>query len=653
VNNTEKPRIALCLSGGGLRATFFHLGVVRYLAETGLLAHTTTICSVSGGSILAAHLVQRWREYTSSLADFDRAANQLVRFGLFDLRGRIVRRWLLSIIIFPVRLLPKRLWARTEILRRYYDARLFNGATLRTLQRHEGGAVPELHILATSLTTGGLCSFNDDGFWIDNGKQPKFIRSGLLPISLAVAASSAFPPLFPPVVLSRKTLNASEEELPYDTENLTDGGVFDNLGLRKMHRLHESRLLDVDLIISSDAGAGFDWNVSGSFSSVISRTVRTTDILMKRVGDFEKQAADSGPLDMGAPILSCDIRSVVSPAMGTNVSEDVQIKIPRIRTDLDRFAPEEIAALTQHGYAVAATICGDFTRQLALKATPRDIRGVWTPPTLQKNNHTPEQLATFLNRSRTRRLGLWNPRDWTSWALAAVAVLVPSLVAASLFFNAAVVKNNFVAKKTNEVSIVGEGFRNASSETVTPFKASSGQVNVGCDSTASGRVDWHLPSGAVLDGPLNAVWVNTDNLSSFSASPVPYSDSLVGAQGLIRGLNSQALPFGIRNCPGGGHGELVLTGNYRVRSVQRLPVQYPLSGMLSDKPLTFTLPSEQDVALNHIAIDISGDGNPPRKSSISIPMAERKTEYSAQSKDGQFEATVDGTKLIIMRKPGS
>lgn len=48
--------IGLALSGGGFRATLFHLGVIRFLYERGLLPKVRIICSVSGGSILAAHL---------------------------------------------------------------------------------------------------------------------------------------------------------------------------------------------------------------------------------------------------------------------------------------------------------------------------------------------------------------------------------------------------------------------------------------------------------------------------------------------------------------------------------------------------------------------------------------------------------------------
>ena len=45
--------IALCLSGGGYRAAWFNLGVLRKLDDLELLDRIGIISSVSGGSILA------------------------------------------------------------------------------------------------------------------------------------------------------------------------------------------------------------------------------------------------------------------------------------------------------------------------------------------------------------------------------------------------------------------------------------------------------------------------------------------------------------------------------------------------------------------------------------------------------------------------
>jgi Patatin-like phospholipase len=46
--------IALCLSGGGFRATLFHLGVLKRLDELGLLARVRMLSAVSGGAVTAA-----------------------------------------------------------------------------------------------------------------------------------------------------------------------------------------------------------------------------------------------------------------------------------------------------------------------------------------------------------------------------------------------------------------------------------------------------------------------------------------------------------------------------------------------------------------------------------------------------------------------
>ncbi len=48
-------KLGLALSGGGFRATLFHLGVLARLAELDLLRHLEVISAVSGGSVLAAH----------------------------------------------------------------------------------------------------------------------------------------------------------------------------------------------------------------------------------------------------------------------------------------------------------------------------------------------------------------------------------------------------------------------------------------------------------------------------------------------------------------------------------------------------------------------------------------------------------------------
>ena len=130
------PALALCLSGGGFRATLLHLGVVRLLAAAGILSNVKVISSVSGGSILAAHLVLNWEDY---LRDFGAAAKPLIQFTRSDVRGRLLRRF------------PR---SRIAMIERLYARELYKERSLKHLR---GNNRPELHILATNLTSGSPC----------------------------------------------------------------------------------------------------------------------------------------------------------------------------------------------------------------------------------------------------------------------------------------------------------------------------------------------------------------------------------------------------------------------------------------------------------------------------------------------------------------
>src|SRR3954452_16087024 len=56
-------KIGLALSGGGFRATIYHVGLVRFLRDAGILRQVNQITAVSGGSIFAAHLCLNWDRY--------------------------------------------------------------------------------------------------------------------------------------------------------------------------------------------------------------------------------------------------------------------------------------------------------------------------------------------------------------------------------------------------------------------------------------------------------------------------------------------------------------------------------------------------------------------------------------------------------------
>src|SRR5437879_1076210 len=86
----RKFRIDLALSGGGFRASIFHLGVIRRLEELGIMKDVDVISAVSGGSIVAAYYVcemerrlrevktEFWRDTKVRLDIFEKIAHDFL-----------------------------------------------------------------------------------------------------------------------------------------------------------------------------------------------------------------------------------------------------------------------------------------------------------------------------------------------------------------------------------------------------------------------------------------------------------------------------------------------------------------------------------------------------------------------------------------------
>jgi predicted acylesterase/phospholipase RssA len=340
-SDAEAP-ISLCLSGGGFRATFFHLGVVRFLRDAGILPRVKSIYSVSGGSILAAHLALHWTDYCDQRSDepFHRRSTELIKFAQRNIRGRILRRFLLLGWSVPF-------FRRSQQLVAEYE-QLFRGAELQHLPYR-----PRLTILTTSMTTGDCCSFTRETYNVLTDRA-RPLPAPNMRLAFAVAASSAFPPLFPPVVLTREMVGATEKEFPLDGHHLTDGGVFDNVGLHAFRRDHSSAPNDASLLLVSDASGPFDWRLTSRFRFVGSRAERWTAIMMWRIAQLERT------LGTDMPTVPLSIEEVVSTKTGSSgqvkfdpQDEAVQRMVKSVRTDLDHFSLDLIRVLAGHGYEVA------------------------------------------------------------------------------------------------------------------------------------------------------------------------------------------------------------------------------------------------------------------------------------------------------------
>jgi NTE family protein len=241
-NETQKPPepgAGLCLSGGGYRAMVFHIGVLWRLYEAGLLGSLKRISSVSGGSITAGVLALKWRKLSFDPA---RLKTDFVPEVVTPLRG-LAGETIDADSVITGTLFPGSISDRIAAA---YDEHLFHGATLQDMPD-----APRFVINATNVQSGVLWRFMKP-FMRDY--RVGEVKNPTVPLAKAVAASSAFPPVLSPCELRLKesdfTPNSGEDlqRRPFTTHVfLTDGGVYDNLGLETVWKRYQT-------VLVSDAG---------------------------------------------------------------------------------------------------------------------------------------------------------------------------------------------------------------------------------------------------------------------------------------------------------------------------------------------------------------------------------------------------------------
>ncbi len=347
------PQFGLALSGGGLRATLFHLGVVRFLRDAGLLSKVTHIVSVSGGSILGAHLALNWARYNGTEADFDEAASKIISFASSDVRNQIARR---IPFLVPLSLL-RRLTLRGLEPGRHADWPAREAVCKATLWRCSCASAPGSSRVAPPYhehERGGALLVHegrpDHAAPDERGNQDRDPAGsvdagrargdGLLGLSRVLPARADHGRRSRPL----------RGRVPAQT--FTDGGVYDNLGVRVFDLLEK---LDpsLDQILVSDVGKPFSI-VRAHSLGMVGRSMRATDILWDRVGQLEKQKFQDDPRFLFvAASDQVDLR-----ADPTALHPAVQSEVAKIRTDLDRFSPVDITALCSTAIASPASSAG-------------------------------------------------------------------------------------------------------------------------------------------------------------------------------------------------------------------------------------------------------------------------------------------------------
>jgi NTE family protein len=274
-----EPGIALCLSGGGYRAMMFHLGVLWRLNEAAMLPTLARVSSVSGGSITAGVLAKNWAQLAFNDAGVAKKFDSRVVEPLRAMAGTNVD--VASVLVgigLPFTSVSDRVV-------RAYRKHLFAKTTLQDLPDQ-----PRFVINATNLESGVLMRFSKPylaDYRVGRINEPD------LPLAVAVAASSAFPP-----VLSPCTVDLEHEDWITEEGNdltgdefrneirLSDGGVYDNLGLETAWKRYSTILVsDAGSHIEADADPSWDW---------VRQSVRVLKVIDNQVRSLRKrQVIDS------------------------------------------------------------------------------------------------------------------------------------------------------------------------------------------------------------------------------------------------------------------------------------------------------------------------------------------------------------------------
>lgn len=325
-------RIGLTLSGGGFRAAAFHLGVFRELQSRKLLDKVDLISCVSGGSIAGAFLALNWHDPTA-----------LDRLDQYLATRSIAVGSVIGGMLDPFH-------TRLDKLAETYERDLFHGKKLGDLA--EG---PRIYLNSTNLATGNMFSFiaGAQGKSEMGDYELGFVDAPNFPIARAVAASSAFPPVFPPLRLDEKTYKHAAQ---CDYVTLSDGGLYDNLGVNP----GLAALNKLDYLLVSDAGKPYAIKADPTESGALVLK-EGLDIMMEQIRGLQfdrmehRHKANAGPCPLWFSIDSHDGEAMPGDSVFAS----------SIETNLKALNAAERAVLARHGAALVAARIRHWAPELA------------------------------------------------------------------------------------------------------------------------------------------------------------------------------------------------------------------------------------------------------------------------------------------------
>lgn len=391
-NEAAPGGIALALSGGGSRAMAFHLGCLRALRSEGLLDQVSTISAVSGGSVLAA----LYCSHPGGFDEFERSARAILARGFVGPAVRVVFTtseglkalvcgtvtWLDRVAArgagLTLRAVPRgfrptprwlkesqvRRWAsRTTVLQRVFDSML-NQRTLVQLRDDR----PKLIIIACDVMGRSAFYFAKDGV---GSWRRGVANAGTIRLAEAVAASAAYPAFLPTLDLSMTF--TKDGRTARERVVLTDGGVYDNLGLAPLWSDRDPAVsLHVgtyDRLVVSRAGYSNSMSSAPTFWATRMYAVmdtmfaRSQNATMQRLFDLQKAGSLKGFI---LPYLGQVDHRLVNPPPDLVSAEEVA----DYPTDFSAMSLDWIEKLSKRGEQLTRAHISAYWRSASQAANP-------------------------------------------------------------------------------------------------------------------------------------------------------------------------------------------------------------------------------------------------------------------------------------------
>ncbi len=333
----------------------FHLGVLRFLAERGLLEQVEKISTVSGGSLLIGLILQE-NEVTWPLSQkyletvYPSLRKKLCKTSLqWGAARQLLNPWNLRFILSRANLLALALETEWSVCSKLSDL----------------PTTPEWSINGTTAENGKRFRFKKTNI---GDYQLGYAAPGDFPLSKAIAMSAAFPGGFGPLRINARNFNwrkrawgatvDTEEsvDIGYKALHLYDGGVYDNLGLEPFFDAGKGMSKHPgSVIIVSDAGAPLPFGFS---------FFPLNPFRLKRVADIMSDQAHALRVRTFSNYLQQGQRRGSFIYIDTGVNAELPCKSAEFAsnfpTTLRRIDLSDFDRLADHGYRVAKLVANTY-----------------------------------------------------------------------------------------------------------------------------------------------------------------------------------------------------------------------------------------------------------------------------------------------------